>query len=126
MKKFKGLLITLLTFLLVSCNPIVGQKNGNDTGEDSTKTEIVVIFGTPRQYLGESFEAYKSQIDSLCQADTLPNIDDWLTVKFKDDETGVDYFKKMCIKYFKNTETVYTIIIDEAEPYPYTKRITER
>ena len=124
MKKIKSLLITLLTVLLVSCNPVVGQQNGSGNDADSTKT--IVVFGTPRQYIGESFEAYQYQIDSLCAADTLPNTDEWLTVKFKDDETGTEYYKKMCIKYFKNVETVYTIIIDEAEPYPYTKRVTEK
>lgn len=119
MKKF---FILLMLFVLTSfseCN-----FKGNQTNTNDGYTETILGQSRPQMILGEEREITQFQIDSICEADTLPMFNEWLFTQFMDNETREVFTKHMCIKYEKNKETVYTITIDKESPYPYVKRIT--
>ena len=92
-----------------------------------------LIFKTPRkenQTFGTSMKAsYEMmatawQVDSICQADTLPNLDMWILQNFHDFETSTTITKRMYIKELGQNEIIY-IILGNNEPYKVTRRITE-
>lgn len=125
MRKFKSFLIVCLALIIASCRQLVGNNINGSTSENDSTDVVEIVMSSPVQYLGDDFEVTIAQIDSICNADTLPNFDSWLTISFRDDETNKIFQRKMCIKYMKNKEIVYTITVDNAEPYSYTKRITK-
>ena len=64
------------------------------------------------------------QIDSLCEADTLPSVSLWKKNEFTDYETNSKQVKRLYIKkYTDETESIY-ILLGEKEPYVITRRIT--
>ena len=66
----------------------------------------------------------KSQFDSICLSDTLPNINMWASVRFTDYETNKVYVKRMCRKTINNREYMY-ILTENEKKYKITRRITE-
>ena len=68
-------------------------------------------------------EATSWQVDSICTADKLPNIDTWQATSFTDFETGAVIVKRMYIKKDGKVEYMY-IISGSEEPYSVTRRIT--
>jgi hypothetical protein len=93
-----------------------------------------LLFKTPRTdneptYGSSMLVAYTMnatawQVDSICQADTLPNIDTWLKSQFTDYETNEIVVKRLYYKDYGDTEIVY-IITGSTEPFIVTRRITE-
>lgn len=66
----------------------------------------------------------QSQLDSICDADTLPVLDRWVAVRFTDYETNKVYIKRMCRKNVNNIEYMY-ILTENGKKYKITRRITE-
>lgn len=64
------------------------------------------------------------QVDSICKADALPDMDVWLISTFKDFETGEAIVRRMYIKQLGEEEIIY-IITGDNEPYKVTRRITK-
>ena len=118
MKKFlKGLALALFIGLSVSCGWIF-QAGGNGNGG----TEVTL--GTPVMKNSYTMVATMAQVDSICVADTLPNIDTWIGASFTDYETGEKIIKRMYFKNWGKTEIVYTIT-GTTEPYDVSMRITK-
>lgn len=68
-------------------------------------------------------EATRWQVDSICKADALPQMDGWIKTSFRDFETGRSVTKYMYIQEVGENESIY-IIMGDSEPYIVTKRIT--
>lgn len=83
-----------------------------------------IILGTSMKYTLVIDEATYYQVDSLINADNLPDINKWIGGTFIDYETSKKITKRMFIKKQKNGETVYTVI-GNSEPFNVTKRVTE-
>ena len=92
-----------------------------------------LLFKTPRKddnALGQSMlvsytmQASNWQVDSICKADTLPDMDSWLVNTFVDYETNQRIVRRMYIKERGENEIVY-IITGSTEPFVVTRRITE-
>lgn len=114
MKKFiKNLFLSVGIVLIMSCC-------GN-TSNVSKKKDIT--FGTSMKVSYEMM-ATRMQVDSICVADTLPQMDSWLASSFKDYETGAVQVKRMYIKKNDKNEIIY-IILGNEQPYKVTRRITE-
>ena len=64
------------------------------------------------------------QVDSICNADALPEMKTWMVTSFKDYETGNVVVKHMYFKSVGEKEIVY-IITGVEEPYSVQRRITE-
>lgn len=100
------LVIVASMFIFAKCDPKGGEQI---MGASSMKTEW-------------EFDAMMYQIDSVCLADTLPTIDKWIGTTFTDYETKEKMTKKGYIKQrSENEQIIYTILIDESEPYWMTK-----
>ena len=112
---FKNFLISVFACLsIVGCDLIFKTPRNNDNN---------TALGTGMK---NSYEmtATAWQVDSICTADTLPNIDDWLVTTFSDYETGSVIYKRMYVKEEGDNEIIY-IIMGNNEPYKVTRRITE-
>lgn len=73
-----------------------------------------------------SFEATMAQVDSVCIADTLPTLNRWNGKQFEDFETGQIFTRLFFIKVIgKNNNVIYTLLIDDEEPYLFQKRVTK-
>lgn len=94
-----------------------------------------LLFKTPRNDNNQTYGAtgmkasYEMvatawQVDSICKADTLPNLDAWIFSTFNDYETGEIIYKRMYVKEGGEKEIIY-IIMGDKEPYKVTRRITE-
>lgn len=69
-------------------------------------------------------EATAWQVDSICNADALPSLDEWIVNSFQDFETGENIVKYMYIKRLGDNEIIY-IIMGQKEPFNVTRRITQ-
>lgn len=117
MKKiFKNIILVLIMCLsFVACD-LIFKTPRKDNDKNLGQAQSMLISYT--------MEASSWQVDSICQADTLPNIDNWLTSQFTDYETNEIVVKRLYYKDYGNTEVVY-IITGSTEPFIVTRRITE-
>jgi hypothetical protein len=84
-----------------------------------------IVMGTTMQN-AFSFEATMAQVDSVCVADTLPTLNRWNGKQFEDFETGQIFTRLFFIKVIgKNNNVIYTLLIDDEEPYLFQKRVTK-
>lgn len=101
----------LIAFLLFSC------KTQENIGE--------ITFGTSSMQNLYEMTITQHQIDSICEADMLPNYTEWLKARFTDYETNTVFVKRMYFKSCSDENEVIYILIGESEPYKITKRIAE-
>ena len=101
----------LMLFLMFSC------KTYKNTGE--------ITFGTSSMQNLYEMTITQHQIDSICDADMLPNYNEWLKARFTDYETNTVFVKRMYLKSCSDENEVIYILIGENEPYKITKRIAE-
>ena len=92
-------------------------------GCTTLKHEEEFVFGSSMKN-SYTMNITKTQLDSICLADTLPMLDRWASVKFTDYETNKVYIKRMCRKNVSNSEYMY-ILTDYGKKYKITRRITE-
>ena len=112
---FKNILLVLVTCMtFVACDLIFKTPRKPDNGQ---------TYGTS-MLISYTMNATAWQIDSICKADTLPEIDSWLVNQFTDYETNEVITKRMYIKERGETEAVY-IVTGTSEPYLVVRRITE-
>ena len=112
---FKNLILSIvLCFSFVACDLIFKTPRNNDNNQ----------LGTSSMKASYEMVATAWQVDSICAADTLPNIDTWLLQRFTDFETGSTIVKRMYIKTNGDKEAVY-IVVGTEEPFNVTRRITE-
>lgn len=71
-----------------------------------------------------TMEITKSQLDSICHADTLPSVERWASARFTDYETNKSYMKRMCRKSVNGVEYMY-ILAEDGRKYKITRRITD-
>ena len=116
MKKFfKNLFLTIaVAASITSCGWLTKLSHSN-TGTTEFGTTMKVSY---------TMQATDWQIDSICTADALPPLDEWIVNTFQDFETGQRIVKKMYIKEDTKNELIY-IIVGSSEPYQVTRRITE-
>jgi hypothetical protein len=116
MKKFFKNLFLSITVLatLTSCGWLF--KTPRDDNNPSTYGATMKISYT--------MTASNWQVDSICTADGLPLLNQWITNTFTDFETGETIVKRMYIKEDGAVEMVY-IVVGSNEPYEVTRRITE-
>ena len=111
MKKFsKIVLVTFIAMIIGGCGLF---KKTPKPAENVYGTEMV------NSYV---MAATQWQIDSICTADNLPNLDEWAASSFTDFETGKVTVKRMYIKYEGKTELMY-IVTGYEEPYGVSRRI---
>lgn len=103
--------IIIMLFLLSSCAAV---KIGDD-----------INFGTSMSVVYCS-DISQYQLDSICDADTLPYYDTWIKARFTDYETNTVFIKRMCFKNESDYDEIIYILIGENEPYKITKRITKQ
>ncbi len=87
------------------------------------KDDSNIVYGT-QMFTSYTMNATNWQVDSICKADDLPNIDTWILNGFKDYETGENIVKRMYIKQTGKNEIIY-IVTGTNEPYIVTRRITK-
>lgn len=81
-------------------------------------------FGTPVMKNSYEMQATAWQMDSICKADTLPKLREWIGTDFVDFETGEAITRRVYMKYWGKTEIVY-IVTGKEEPFVVIRRITE-
>lgn len=101
----------LIAFLMFSCKT-------QQTVEDIT-------FGTSAMLNQYEMQITQHQLDSICEADTLPNYKQWIKAKFTDYETNNVFVKRMYFKTCSEDGEIVYILLGEKEPYKITKRIAE-
>lgn len=107
----------LITFILISTFII---------GCCGTKTAINnKVFGTSMKYSLYIEKASDYQVDSLINADELPQLERWLGNTFVDYNTNEIISKRMYIRKNNEGEIVY-VITGNTEPFKIEKRITEK
>lgn len=84
-----------------------------------------ITFGTSSMQNLYEMTITQHQIDSICDADMLPNYNEWLKARFIDYETNTVFVKRMYLKSCSDENEVIYILIGENEPYKITKRIAE-
>jgi hypothetical protein len=116
MKKFfKNLLLSAAVVLsITSCGWLTRLPRNNETTTE---------YGTSMKY-SYTMTASNWQVDSICRADALPNIDEWIVNGFTDYETGEQIVKRLYMKAEGEKEVIY-IITGSSEPYKVERRITE-
>lgn len=113
---FKKLALVLVMCLsMVGCDLIFKTPRNNDNNQ---------TYGTSMILSYTMDHATAWQVDSICKADTLPNIDTWLTTQFTDYETNEIVVKRLYYKDYGETEVVY-VITGSTEPFIVMRRITE-
>lgn len=113
---FKNLFLTIaLTASLTSCGWLTKLSRNNDGDQGTLGSSMKVSY---------TMMASAWQVDSICTADSLPIIDEWITNSFIDYETGMKITKRMYIKEDTENEIIYIIVGDSA-PFQVTRRITE-
>lgn len=112
---FKNLLLTItVAASLTSCGWLTKLARNNDNSG---------VYGSSMR-VSYTMMATNWQVDSICRADELPNLEEWIVNSFQDYETGQYVVKKMYIKEEGQNEIIY-IIVGQEEPYQVTRRITE-
>lgn len=110
MKKIINFILVLSTIFLIGCST---QK----------KTEEIT-FGSSMK-LSYCMMINNSQLDSICNVDSLPNFKKWVSAKFTDYETNKVYFKRMYIKQYDDDYELIYILVGNEEPYKITRRIAD-
>ena len=110
-KKFVLAIVLCLSF--VACDLLF--KTPRNDNEPTYGSSMLVAY---------TMNASSWQVDSICQADTLPSVDTWLKSQFMDYETNEIVTKRLYYKDYGDTEVVY-IITGSTEPFVVTRRITE-
>ena len=107
----KKILIILVFTLILACTP-------KSIINDQTKNTTIRNIGT--------FYYNKYQIDSMCIADTLPNIDYWEYIGQRDYETKniIDIYFFLKQDSLSNKDLLYRAIKNDSI-YKLTKRLTE-
>lgn len=111
MKKLFNLILMLGFLFLLSCT---------DTSQPNE-----ITFGTSSKQVANTLVITRTQLDSICKADLLPDYNAWMTMNFTDYETNVVYTKRIYFKnYSEDVEVIY-ILMGNEEPYKITIRIAE-
>jgi len=115
MKNFlkKIVLVLVMCLSFVACDLIFKTPRNNDN--QNLGTSMILSY---------TMNATEWQVDSICKADTLPDIDNWLRTQFTDYETNELVTKRLYYKEWGDKEVVY-IITGTSEPYIVMRRITE-
>lgn len=75
-----------------------------------------------------TYESYynQSQLDSICTVDGLEyDLDEWIQVYLRDDETKEVIFQYLYIKKLGENEIIYRVEKINGNLYKITKRVTE-
>lgn len=108
---FKSLILSIgISFMVFGCG---GTKHSSNTIYGETMRNSYVMENVTQR-----------QLDSICVADTLPNINEWTGSIFVDFETRQTVVKRICLKSKEPKQILY-VIIGEKEPYKVERRITE-
>lgn len=111
MSFFKSLILSVgIIFIVFGCS---GTKHSSNTVYGETMRNSYVMENVTQR-----------QLDSICVADTLPNIKEWTGSIFVDFETRQTVVKRICMKSKEPKQILY-VIIGEKEPYKIERRITE-
>lgn len=92
-------------------------------GCSALKVDEVAVFGSSMRN-SYTMEITKLQLDSICNADTLPVVERWASARFTDYETNKSYIKRMCRKSVGGIEYMY-ILTEDGRKYKITRRITD-
>ena len=112
MKRFFITLIMALSMIFaVSC------KTTENIGD--------ITFGASSMKIFYTMDITQRQLDSICEADILPDYNQWIKAKFTDFETNKVYVKRMYFKSYSEYNEVIYILVGEKAPYKITKRIAE-
>ena len=104
--------VVLILFAIISCGNTrrLQSKNDNIYGGMRATEEIMT----------------RSQLDSMCVADTLAVINEWFANKYVDYETGQTYLKYTYAKIYSDDFEIIYIVMPKGELYKITKRtVTE-
>ena len=111
MKKIFITLVMVISMFLFSC------KTKENFGE--------ITFGTSSMQSLYEMTITQNQIDSICEADMLPNYSEWIKARFTDYETNTVFVKRMYLKSCSDKNEIIYILVGENEPYKIIKRIAE-
>ena len=112
MKRFFAIITLLISIIfVVSCK--------------TTENVNEVTFGSSSMKIFYTMDISQRQLDSICEADILPNYNQWIKARFTDFETNKKYVKRMYFKHYSENNEVIYILVGENEPYIITKRIAE-
>lgn len=116
MKHFlkKTISIVGLALMLVGCGVVKKQQERND-----------YPLGTSMRLACNIQDGKMYQIDSLIAADTLPQLNKWLSSVYIDYESGERILKRMYIRHYNNGNEAVYLVVGLQEPYKISKRITE-
>ena len=110
-KTLKHLLVAITaTFIVIGCGNTKKATNNN--------------YGTSMRAAFD-FEATIEQIDSVRNADSLPELSKWFTTSYRDFETGCPYIRYTYMVDCKDSTIKYTLLMDKEMPYPFKKIITK-
>ena len=100
-----------------SCG-LIKKLSQNDNGENTT----IVAGGTQNMYQS-TYEYSQWQLDSLCNADNLPNnLNDWINRGYQDYETDAYITRYMYIKELNDNYEMIYIVTPRGEIYVVSKR----
>jgi hypothetical protein len=115
MKKLSRVLMIIATAaMLFSCGP--GWKQNHNGNQEP-------VFSMRNAYV---MQASSYQVDSICVADTLPSLNEWISSTFKDYEDGTTIVKRVYVKEYQSGNQNIYVITGKEEPYSVTKRIKEK
>lgn len=111
MNFFKSLILSIgISFMVFGCG---GTKHSSNTVYGETMRNSYVMENVTQR-----------QVDSICVADTLPNIKEWTGSVYVDFETRQTIVKRIYMKSNEPKQILY-VVIGEGEPYKVERRITE-
>lgn len=111
MSFFKSLILSIgISFMVFGCG---GTKHSSNTVYGETMRNSYVMENVTQR-----------QLDSICVADILPNINEWKGSIFVDFETRQTVVKRFFLKSKEPKQILY-VVIGEKEPYKVERRITE-
>jgi len=114
----KLLLVIVLVFLPIGCFLSDGQLEFGDSGKNDTieiishRTQAITYYDTVSDV----------ELDSIINAEMLPEVKTWASCEFFDYETGSTITKSTYYKSNKDGSTCYYVITGQTEPYIIEKR----
>lgn len=92
--------------------------------DSSNTTNQENVMGLSMKSIEYTYTPY--QVDSMCCADTLKNIDEWIHSSFQDYETNKRITKRMYIKKYNfGSEIIYTLLPYQDSLYKVSVRIVK-
>lgn len=116
-KIFSFIILVSMLLSFNSCG-LIKKLSQNDNGENTT----IMAGGTQNMYQS-TYEYSQWQLDSLCNADNLPNnLNDWINRGYQDYETDAYITRYMYIKELNDNYEMIYIVTPRGEIYVVSKR----